>query len=1578
MIAKGYTEFDLFSMDREIEYRYIDYEDGVKVVGYSGLKEYLEIPECLDGKKVVAIGVNSEGYPGCRCFKLLLPNTVRFIDAKCNPMSEKSWISDLFFRDDNESFFIEDKVLYSKDKKILYFGFNDDVDSLVIPEGVEYIGEYAFANQNFKFISIPASVKYIGSYAFSSGYQSIEIPETVEKIGDYIARYYSLTGDNKAYKIVDGCVYTLDGKILVQCVQKGISQIVIPDSVEEIRPYAFYEKTITKLDLGSGVKTIGEKAFADAEVKTIRIPNQLVELADNAFGYLKCNSVRVGKENGNFYSDGINFYKINQKGEKRLLKCFKSKEEECFVPEGVTSIAPGAFGDCTSMKRLDFPASLERFDESCLVSSCYGNTCAVKKIDIPENVAQLSVSFDKFLFNISKDNRMYFIEEGILYHRIDDSLEIVAARGVSGELVIKNGVTKIKAYAFANCKKLSKIVCNKELRVIEHNAFSNGWENNQIKEVLLNEGLEYIDYLAFSRSKVEKIFVPASVQYICISAFHACENAEFEVSEENVFYNSVDGALYDKDMTEIKFVPKSKVYTKYVVPSGVTEIGCAFRGCKKIKEIVIPSTVGCIWRDALACKVKNIYFEGDIRSFDYAGIDFWENVKIYADAGTGAAQYVEWLKESRGDVKVRLVINGAEDISALTKDFEVMLNDTGITIVKLLKEKKTVIIPEKIGNYNVTKIASRAFEWDYSGENIVEEVIIPDTVKEIGDNTFLYRNNLKKVILPKGLKKISMAMFAFCDSLQEIDIPEGVVEICDSAFFGCQNLLKIIFPVSIEKISDWFMANEDGNDKDLFLAESTVYVVEKGSYSEKFLRAYKTDSTECKKLVVLYNDQVSGKITEEQNEILEYLKYKISEDGTATVRFKSYWEEEHPNVKIPSMIQGIPVTKLAGMGNIPNSMETLYIPEGVTTIQGLNRYSFSDGGMDMKKIDVAENNPSYWSDGRALYTKDKSVLIHMFDYQTEEYEVCSSTKVIESGAFGSFSNLRKLILPNGLHEIRKEAFYDCFNLEEIVGVEKVQIIEKNVLSCTAYYDKCSILFNGTVLQKYNAIGEKQYTIPEGTTEIANQAFLYGTEDYEDVLEEIVVPDSVTVIGASAFQGRKKLHSVNIPNGVKKIEVDTFKRCVSLKKLYIPSSVCEISENAFPVYEQLWRGPSIVPIFSEIEVAAENNTYKSIDGILYSKDGQILISVPSNFSKEEFVVPEAVKIIGPNAFMNNKNIKKIVLLDNVKVISRAAFYKCDNLESINLENIEIIEDSAFAECINLKNICINVEKIGNYAFSSCKNIKKITLQKTKIIGQNAFEYTGITQIDFPMGIEEIGERAFARCNLKEVTIPKTVIKMGNECFSGCSKITIYDTFDPEAKPCTEHLDNINGYPNSIAGFIGIGSSYAMWECAANHSWIDHEIIVRSAESDEIKFKVWMGADPSQRKYYCTLTSSWGKNASFNFLALDEAFAGIKGVDHKIRVALNRLRYPVMLSDTYKSSYVAYLVRSAKDLIKMCIDYDDMETLMFCEPFGVIKKNNIDDMLEYAAQNKAIQFSAYFIEYKNKNFAGSKKKTKELSL
>ena len=115
MIAKGFTEKDLFTIDSDDEYRYVDYEDGVKIIGYSGLRQYIEIPETLDGKKVVAIGLTEERYPGSRTFNLLIPNTISFIDPKCIPISRNSWIAGLFLKDDNDHFVIEDGCLSRKE-----------------------------------------------------------------------------------------------------------------------------------------------------------------------------------------------------------------------------------------------------------------------------------------------------------------------------------------------------------------------------------------------------------------------------------------------------------------------------------------------------------------------------------------------------------------------------------------------------------------------------------------------------------------------------------------------------------------------------------------------------------------------------------------------------------------------------------------------------------------------------------------------------------------------------------------------------------------------------------------------------------------------------------------------------------------------------------------------------------------------------------------------------------------------------------------------------------------------------------------------------------------------------------------------------------------------------------------------------------------------------------------------------------------------------------------------------------------------------------------------------------------------
>ena len=1405
MIANNVSVYDLFTMDRVEEYRYVDVDGGIKIIGYSGLREYIEIPESIDGKTVVAIGCEDVVYPGARNFKLLIPNTVHTIDPKTNPTYEYSWYGGIYLKPGNENLCIENNALYSSDKKTLLMDLSDDDSEVVIPEGVESIGAYAFFKQR-KNVKLPTTLKRIGDYAFGDTNHIIKIPESVEWIGNYIAEKYELSENNKNYTVVDSCVYTMDKKVLVQCFDRRRNEIVIPDTVEIIRPYAFDGVPVTKLDLGLGVLSIGEFAFASSEIKTIRIPDQLVELDEKAFNYSTCNSVRVRKKNQHFYSDGICFFIVHSNGEKSLLKCFKKDVTEYIIPEDTVYIAPKAFCDCIKMNKLIFPKRLKSFSENCLVSYNFSvKKCSVKEIMIPEMVEHLDITFKHYDYIISQDNRNYFVEDGILYHRLEDGLEIVLAQGVSGVLSIRDDVVRIKSWAFSSCNEISKIICGESLKMIEPYAFSDGWNSNDIQEIIFNEGLEYIDYLAFSGCKVGKLYIPASVRYMCISAFNKSETVEYDVDKSNPYYTSVNGCLFDRNMLALKYVPKLLNIKKFVVPESVTEIGKAFRSCKNIEEIVIPKQVTCIWRDSLDCSAKDIYVNGDIKYFNYGGVNFFDGVTIHTDAGSGAAQYVEKLRERRPGARVFLAINGEPFLS---KEFEVRVEGRDATIVRVINEKEKLIIPSEIGGYSVTKLSDHVFAATGFHDEKIHEIIIPDSVIDIGKNAFIDRNALMKVSLPKSIKKISEGMFMRCSNLEELIIPDGVEEIEAGAFYGCEKIRKIYFPTSIKKISDWILAYPNGDYKDLDLNPEIEYIVERGSYAEVFLKAYKPDTWSCDQLNVKYAD--SDDMLIDEIDVQDNLDETVQQGHSIEAKCKSLYKEEH--------------------------------------------------------VDIVDN----------------------------------------------------------------------------------------------------------ILYEYHGTDEKCHKIPEGIEEIGKYALNkpYRRNDpEEDYLEEIILPSSVKKIGQGAFSDREKLKRINIPNGVEYIEVRAFSNCISLESLYIPASVKSIAVVAFPEYK---ISRDIVPNFSFIDVDSENEVYTSIEGVLYSKDKKNLIEVPAAFNQCEFVVPEFVETIDRYAFYGNPFIKNVILTKNVSKIEDNAFAACKNLKTINLENVTEIGEWAFYKCESLMDIELHVSEIKKAVFSECKNLDKVILKGTHIISEDAFYHCGIKEIDLPDGLIEINDEAFCGCHLTKVVVPKTVIKTGHDCFSGCSEIIVYDSIDPEAAVCTAHRDTDNGYPNSVVGFIGTGEPNAMWQCAANHEWIDHEIIVKSAETDEIKYKVWMGADPSQRYYYCTLTSSWGRNATFNFKEVDYLFSKIKGLEHKIRVAANRIRYPEMLSDMYKKGYVDYLKRYGKEFVKLCIDLDDLDALVFFESFELVKKKDIDALIRYATKQKSKEISAYLRSYKKQYFKGNSTK------
>lgn len=421
---------------------------------------------------------------------------------------------------------------------------------------------------------------------------------------------------------------------------------------------------------------------------------------------------------------------------------------------------------------------------------------------------------------------------------------------------------------------------------------------------------------------------------------------------------------------------------------------------------------------------------------------------------------------------------------------------------------------------------------------------------------------------------------------------------------------------------------------------------------------------------------------------------------------------------------------------------------------------------------------------------------------------------------------------------------------------------------------------------------------------------------EEGVTEAVIPYKVKAIGGEAFYGCTNLKSVTIPRSVKTIGCCAFADCSNLKSITIPDSVTSIDDCAF--------------------YGCSNLTSVSIPDSVTSISGNAFEGTKW-FSEypDDFVIRENGILF---AYKGKENILSIP--DSVTNIGDDAFYKCKCLTGITIPNSVIsIGYNAFEGCVNLTSITIpdSVTSIDDYAFYGCDNLTSVTI---------------------PDSVTSIGNSAFESCPLSSVTIPKTVKKIGQESFRGCKEITVYDSIDPDAKPCKRHLDACNGEPNSLLGAI---VNYSLIS-----DWLDYEITVRSAKTNEIKYKVWMGADKTQRSYYCTLKSSWGRNATFNFNAVDEFFPKIKGVYHKIKVAMNRLRYPVDLTDEQKEMYSSYIVHSAKNAVKLCIDTDDMELMLDLEQFGVIKKSNIDELLEYATEKKAVQFTAYLLEYKESHF------------
>jgi len=211
---------------------------------------------------------------------------------------------------------------------------------------------------------------------------------------------------------------------------------------------------------------------------------------------------------------------------------------------------------------------------------------------------------------------------------------------------------------------------------------------------------------------------------------------------------------------------------------------------------------------------------------------------------------------------------------------------------------------------------------------------------------------------------------------------------------------------------------------------------------------------------------------------------------------------------------------------------------------------------------------------------------------------------------------------------------------------------------------------------------------------------------------------VTCVGTNAFVGCKQLNSVSIPEGVTSICPFSFAWCDKLRSVAIPESMKSIATGAFQGCSGLtsMKIPSgvtnIGPAFfhcsglTAIRVDSGNKFYKSVNGLLLTKDGKTLV----RGVKGDVVIPAGVTDIANGAFFDC-GLKSVEIPSSVSNIWQTAFCQCGELTSLTIpEGVTHLGLTAFKDCVGLTSMTIpsTVRYVGNEVFLDCKKLTSVTM------------------------------------------------------------------------------------------------------------------------------------------------------------------------------------------------------------------------------------------------------------------------------
>ena len=472
----------------------------------------------------------------------------------------------------------------------------------------------------------------------------------------------------------------------------------------------------------------------------------------------------------------------------------------------------------------------------------------------------------------------------------------------------------------------------------------------------------------------------------------------------------------------------------------------------------------------------------------------------------------------------------------------------------------------------------------------------------------------------------------------------------------------------------------------------------------------------------------------------------------------------------------------------------------------------------MPEFKVHSENPSFESDEKGvLYTKHRVELRTvpsniMTKVTGDTYTIDSHVTSITVGAFAKAPDLKKIKLPAGLDKV------EDIGWPSIAGTPSLEAFVMD--AGNAKYE----VVNGVLFTKSP---KKLLLYPQGKPG-----------------ETYTVPAGVEEITSYGIAGNPYLTSINLKD-VTKVKISALVNLPNLKTITIPKNLKKegLTEGAF-------EGCSSLQAY---KVAVGNPDFSADNGVLFSKNKDILYFYPIAKSDATYNIPPTVKIIADKAFQGASKLTSLVIPTSVEEINSQAFRQnyrlasvkfcepsnlrklanysfwtcsslkevtlpssitnigkaflaCDSLETINVPanaKLTTIEEDAFKSNINLKHFNFLGEcpltTIGKNAFANLKKLTTFKMPKTVTdIQLNAFSgCSNLATVEFDPNadIQKIGAGAFADCGLQRISIPKKVKEIAKEAFRNCTvlkkiEVTEFTTsIDPEAFKYCDQLTEI---------------------------------------------------------------------------------------------------------------------------------------------------------------------------------------------